>query len=243
MEKYGALLTVDAEKFSRHRDVDLPHLHMEIRRALSAACTACGLAETWESARFKESTGDGILAVLPGEAIPTLVDPFPARLQEALAAAAPELRARGLRLRLRAALHAGLVDDEREEAPGVSAATVTVCRLCDSEPLRDAIGGSDPDVTFAAFLLSDQVFRDYVAGGRTALRESQFTEVRVRMDDKQFSETAYLRVPVPSAVAAPLPGTGAPARSDGTSISGVTINGRGSRNAFGNTVNGDFRMG
>ncbi|MFD0890043.1 hypothetical protein ACFQ08_36335, partial [Streptosporangium algeriense] len=99
MEKYGALLTVDAEKFSRHRDADLPHLHMEIRRALATACTACGLGEAWESARFKESTGDGVLAVLPGETIPTLVESFPARLQEALAEAAPALRARGLRLR------------------------------------------------------------------------------------------------------------------------------------------------
>ncbi|MBB4920017.1 hypothetical protein ACFY19_35285 [Streptosporangium saharense] len=241
MEKYRALLTVDAEKFSAHRDADLPHLHMEIRRALAAACTACGLAEAWESARFKESTGDGILVVLPAETIPALVEPFPTRLQEALAEAAPGLRARGLRLRLRAALHVGLVDDEREEAPGISAAAVTVCRLGDSEPLRDALAGSDPDVTFVAFLLSDEVFRHYVAAGRTALHESQFTRVRAVV--KQFSESAYLRVPVPSAVAVPLPEADLPVRGGEISISGVTINGRGSRNAFGNTVNGDFRMG
>ncbi|MFD0890918.1 hypothetical protein ACFQ08_40765, partial [Streptosporangium algeriense] len=118
---------------------------------------------------------------------------------------------------------------------------VTVCRLGDSEPLRDALAGSDPDVTFVAFLLSDQVFRDYVAAGRTALRESQFTPVRAVV--KQFSEPAHLRVPVPSAVAAPLPEAGPPAQGGGTSISGVTINGRETRNAFGNTVNGDLRMG
>ncbi|MCG5213101.1 hypothetical protein [Streptosporangium sp. KLBMP 9127] len=245
MEKHRTLLTVDAEKFSAHRDSELPRLHMKIRHVLAAACSASGLAGTWKSVRFLESTGDGILAILPEEAIPALVDSFPLRLQDALAAVAPKLRAAGLRLRLRVALHVGLVDDERAEAPGISAATIDVCRLLDSAPLRDALRQSDPNVTFIALLLSQEVFTTYVAGGRTRLRESQFTPVQVAV--KQFSRTAYLRVPVPSGAyepelavdtAEPAPAPSPPA--GGISLNGVTINGQGSQNILGNTVSGDF---
>jgi hypothetical protein len=246
MEEYRALLTVDAEKFSSHRDTELPPLHMEIRHALVAACAASGLADVWRSVRFRESTGDGILAVLPDKAIPALIDPFPLRLQEALAAVAPELRAAGLRLRLRVALHVGLVDDERAEAPGISTATIDVCRLLDSKPLREALRRSDPNVTFTAVLLSQEVFTTYVAGGRTALRESQFTPVKVAV--KQFSRIAYLRVPVPSDAPEPqaTPDTTEPAvapspPTSGTSINGITINGQGSQNVIGNTVGGDLK--
>ncbi|MCQ0015905.1 cyclic nucleotide-binding domain-containing protein [Actinomadura madurae] len=62
---------------------------------------------------------DGVLAVLPLDAARSLIDPFPRRLQEALAPAAPSLRGKGVRLRLRVALRIGLVDDERPDAPGI----------------------------------------------------------------------------------------------------------------------------
>ncbi|MGH3244061.1 MAG: hypothetical protein ACRDNL_27030 [Spirillospora sp.] len=249
MEAFRALLVVDAEKFSTHRDAQLPDLHLEIRRALAVACQESGLGDTWENVRFAESTGDGVLAVLPLDAVRALIDPFPLRLQKALAAAAPELRARDLRLRLRVALHIGLVDDERPDAPGISTATVDVNRLLDSGPLRDALKYSDPEVTFAAFLVSAELFASYVEGGRTGLRASQFSKVHVKV--KQFDRPAFLYVPVPSQVDNP------PVEADepvprlrpeprpapaGPSISGVTISGDGAQTAFGNTVGGDFRQ-
>jgi hypothetical protein len=244
VEAFRALLVVDAEKFSAHRDTELPDVHMEIRHALAKACAESGLGETWNAVRFLESTGDGVLAVLPHEASAALIDPFPRMLQKALDDAAPDLRARDLRLRLRVALHVGLVDDERPDAPGISTATVDVNRLLDSDPLRDALKHSDPGVTFAVFLLSEDIFRPYVLGGRTSLRESQFTEVAVKVN--QYARPAYLYVPVPStrpaepsaelAKAPPPPSTG------GTNISGVTINGDGAQTALGNTVGGDLRQ-
>ncbi|XRQ11325.1 hypothetical protein ACN3XK_10695 [Actinomadura welshii] len=244
MEEFRAVLVVDAEKFSAHRDAELPEVHLEIRRVLAAACESSGLGELWAGVRFKESTGDGLLAVLPHEAVPALIDPFPRCLQGVLGEAAPKLRARGLRLRLRVALHVGLVDDERPDAPGISTATIDVCRLLDGEPLRDALEHSDPEVTFAVFLFSADLFAAYVAGGRSGLRESQFTEVRVQV--KQYARPAYLYVPVPSGGRSPRAGrdVAAPRRppSGGTSISGVTISGDGSQSAFGNTVGGDFRQ-
>ncbi|MFC5744219.1 hypothetical protein [Actinomadura rugatobispora] len=246
MEQFRALLVVDAEKFSAHPDKKLPDVHLEIRRVLGKACQASGLGEAWENAQFKESTGDGVLAALPHESSAALIDPFPRRLQDALHDAAPEFRARELRLRLRVALHVGLVDDERLDAPGISTATVDVNRLLDSDPLRDALEHSDPRVTFAAFLLSEEIFRPYVLGEWTSLRESQFTEVAVKV--KQYARPAYLYVPVPSVKpvepsagppeeAPPRPSTG------GANISGVTFSGDGAQAAFGNTVGGDLRQG
>lgn len=251
MEAFRALLVVDAEKFSAHRDADLPDVHMEIRRVLAAACRKSGLGEMWENARFMESTGDGVLAALPLEASRALIDPFPRRLQETLKTASPRLSSRGLRLRLRAAMHIGLVDDERQDAPGISTALIDVNRLLDSDPLRDALKHSDPEVTFVAFLVSAELFANYVQGGRTGLRESQFSRVRVKV--KQFDRPAHLYVPTPSAAGEPSAETAGPPAEPagppapgpapaGTSISGITISGDGSQNAFGNTVGGDFRQ-
>ncbi|TDC67525.1 hypothetical protein E1200_14630 [Actinomadura sp. GC306] len=245
METYRSVLVVDAEKFSAHRDAELPGVHLEIRRVLAAACDRSGLGEVWAGVRFMESTGDGVLAVLPHEALSALIDPFPRYLQEALAEAAPGLRARGLRLRLRVALHVGLVDDEHPDAPGISTATIDVCRLLDAAPLRDALAHSDPEVTFAAFLISGDVFNAYVAGGRSGLRESQFTEVEVKV--KQYARAAYLYVPTPSGGRGFRPpeepgGPPPPPPGGGTSISGVTITGEGAQTAFGNTVGGDLRQ-
>lgn len=252
MEKYSALIAVDAEKFSAHPDTALPGLHMEIRHVLQAACEASGIGEIWESVPFKESTGDGILAVLPHLTIPTLIDPFARHLQETLAGIAPRLRAQGGRLRLRVALHAGLVDDERPEAPGISTATVDVSRLLNSRALREALNHSDPYVTFAAFLLSAEVFGSYVEGGRTTLRPTQCAQVEVRV--KQFARPAYLYVPVPSREGEP-PSGGAPEPGPEPtgphlpprpSINGVSISaGRGSQNLIGNSIGsigGDIRM-
>ncbi|MFI0484964.1 hypothetical protein [Actinomadura sp. 9N215] len=259
MEAFRALLVVDAERFSAHRDAELPGLHLEIRRVLAVACRESGLGETWAKVRFMESTGDGILAVLPLDAARALIDPFPRRLQEALESAAPGLRMRGVRLRLRVAMHIGLVDDERPDAPGISTATVDVNRLLDAAPLRDALKHSDPEVTFAAFLVSAELFASYVEGGRTGLRESQFSRVHVTV--KQFDRPAYLYVPAPShADGPPAEQDGPPADQDeppaerdeppagrrteaaGPSISGITISGDGSQNAIGNTIGGGFRQ-
>lgn len=249
MENYRALLVVDAEKFSAHRDAELVTVHLEIRRVLAAACADSGLGEAWRNVRFMESTGDGILAALPHESIPALIDLFPRYLQDALAESARTLRANGLRLRVRVALHVGLVDDEHPQAPGISSAVIEVSRLLDGDPLRDALANSDVDVTFAAFLLSAELFSTYVAGGRTRLRESQFTEVGVRV--KQYARPAYLYVPVPSesrvperspeSRTAPAPSP-SPSPPGGPSISGITISGDGTQNAFGNAIGGDLRQ-
>lgn len=241
-----ALFVVDAEGFTRNRDVDLPDLHTEIRRVIEVACGRSGLAEAWESVRFLQSTGDGVLAVLPLDAMGALIHPLLDRLQDVLAESAGGLRVRGLRLRLRVAVHFGLVDDEDPVTAGISTATNDVSRLLDCEPLRAALRDSDPDITFVAAVTSAEVFETFVRGGHTGLKPGRFTPVRAKV--KQFDRPAYLYVPTPSWVEpgddAP-PGEGSPeppAPAGGPSFSNISINGDGNQNAFGNHAGGDVRL-
>jgi hypothetical protein len=240
------LLVIDAEGFSRHQDADLPGLHLEIRSAATAACERSGLGHSWQTAPVLQSTGDGLFAVLPLEATESLISPFPRHLQDALAEVAPRLRARRQQLRLRVALHYGRVDSEDPATAGISAATNEVHRLVDCEPLRDALRDSDPDVTFAAVIISAETFQTYVSGGHTELRPSQFTPVRARV--KQFDRIAYLHVPVPSArepgePEAPASADQAPeAGAASSSFGNVSVTGKGAQNAIGNQVSGDLRQ-
>lgn len=247
------LLVVDAEGFSRHRDVELPALYTEICHVVKRACDRSGLGDTWRAARYVQNTGDGLLAILPADTVTSFIYPFADRLQEELAASAPKLRARGARLRLRAAVHVGLADDLDPETAGISAAANDVSRLVDCEPVRDALRDSDPDVTFTAMIVSAEIFDTYVTGGHTGLRASQFRQVRAKV--KQFDRPAYLYIPLPSQREKPSdagpdlePRPRSPeapdrtARPGGMSLGNVSVRGDGAQNIIGNQVSGDIRQ-
>lgn len=241
---FRALLTVDAKDYSRNRDVALPGLHTEIRRAVELACERSGLGEAWRDTRVLQSTGDGVLAVLPYDSTALLIHPFPDHLQDALAQAARPLRADGLSLRLRVAVHVGLVDDEDPVTGGISTATTEVSRLLDCEPLRAALQESDPDITFAAMIVSAQAYELFVRGGHTGLQPGQLTPVRAKV--KQFNQAAYLYVPVPShrepsgdqPRADTVSGESQPASPDGEQAIRVSVRGNRSQNVIGSHVGG-----
>lgn len=244
---FRALLTVDAEGYSRNRDAELPGLHTQIRHAVECACERSGLRDTWRGARVLQSTGDGLFAVLPSDAMTSLIYPFADRLQSALADSAPLLRASGLSLRLRAALHVGLVDDEHPVTAGISTATNDVSRLLDCEPVRAALRDSDPNVTFAAVIVSAEAFDMFVQGGHTCLQPSRFTQVRAQV--KQFDRRAYLYVPVPSTRAIDAePGPDVESResstasSSGLSVGHISVSGNSAQNIIGNHVGGSIRQ-
>ncbi|WP_283137500.1 hypothetical protein [Rhizohabitans arisaemae] len=196
MEEYRALLAADVEGFTTHPDTALPDVSLYFQRVIRDACEASGLGKSWDALAFRVFKGDGVLAAFPIQALARLIDPFAAHVQHRLSDMRPELRSQGIRLRLRLALHAGLLDDRRPDTPGVSAATNTVSRLLNSQPLYRALEESDPDVTFTAILLSSEVFENTVVGGRTTLRPSQFTKVEAT--SKRFHQPGYLYVPIPS---------------------------------------------
>jgi hypothetical protein len=174
-----------------------------------------------------------------------LIHPFADHLQAVLAESAPRLRAEGLRLRLRVALHAGLVDDEHPVTAGISAATNDVSRLLDCEPLRAALRDSDPNVTFVAAVVSAEAFDMFVRGGHTGLPPSRFTQVRAKV--KQFDRPAFLYVPTPSEGDRPAddvrPGAAGsrPAPAGGMSFGDISVSGHRSQNVIG-SPGGDIRQ-
>lgn len=240
------LLVIDAERFSQHPDAELPSLHVEIRRVVTRACQLSGIGEAWESVALLQGTGDGLFALLSLDAAASLIYPFTDRLQDVLADAAPSLRTRSLLLRLRVALHTGLVDDEDPITGGISTATNDVHRLLDCEPLRAALRDSDPNVTFATVIISAEMFKMFVQGGRTSLQPSQFTRVKAKV--KQFDQPAYLYVPVPSKRIQPdprqdaTPQTSPTAPASRPSIGRVSVTGNDAQNIIGNQVSGDIRQ-
>ncbi|MFI0482524.1 hypothetical protein [Actinomadura sp. 9N215] len=191
METYCAFVTYDIERFSAHSEAQYRSVQGTLEQAVETAFALSSLTGLWASAT-RERGGDGALAVMSHQALPQLIDAFPAQLQRILRDLDPDLRARRARIRLRVAVDAGLVDDVHT----ASAPKIKVSRLVDSPALRDALTRSHPDVTFVALLLSAEVFTHYVAGGRTKLHPAQFTPCQVRV--KTFEHTGYLHVPVPS---------------------------------------------
>jgi hypothetical protein len=246
---FHALLSIDAEGYSKNPDIVLPTLRTTLLQVTEQALARSGLIETWRSLSVNQSTGDGFLAILPRDTIPALICPFADHLQWALAEAAPQLRGLELALRLRVALHCGLVDDEDPVTAPVSVATTEVSRLLDSEPVKAALRDSDPVVTLVAMIVSAEVFDKFVRGGHTRLRPSQFSPVRAQV--KQFNQPVYLYVPTPSALVAPpddgLADAGSttgpvPDPAGGISVRGVTVKGGTSQNVIGNRVNGSINQ-
>jgi hypothetical protein len=232
------LLMVDAERFSGHPDASLPDLHKEIRAALDTAAERAGLDAEWRAAQLTQSTGDGLFVVLRYESAATLIDGFVPGLQDALSEIAPRLRAVGQRLRLRVAVVVGAVDTEDPQAAGVSAATVELSRLLNCDPLRAALSGSDPDVTFVALIVSAETFGRLVRGGHTRLRPSQFDPVRCVVKEAELD--AYLYVPVPSRRAVEGDESKPPRTETPGTTGGVTVRGRNSQNVIGSPVTGDI---
>ncbi|MCD0450011.1 hypothetical protein LO762_12525 [Actinocorallia sp. API 0066] len=250
MHPYRGLFAVDIEDYSGNSDNELPVLHRAMLAALDTAFSGASLADVWEAGR-PQTAGDSVFLLVPHEALPPLVHPFPDLLQGALSERARALRADGLGLRLRMALHVGAVDDTDPVTAGISTATNEVHRLLDCEPVREALKGSHPDVTRLAVCLSARVYEDVVVSGASGLHPSRLEPVRARV--KRFDQTAYLYVPVPSRREPPSPAAGQTAEPDpapsGPLPSGlpswgpISVQGDGVNNAVGNWTQGSFHQG
>jgi hypothetical protein len=140
----------------------------------------------------RQPAGDGELAVLPEgvhepRVIGTLLDALAARLREYNRCRVPELR-----VRLRIAVHHGLIHlDGATGYPGRHA--VAVARLLDSSALRNVLR-ERRGVNLAA-IVSDEVFQDVVANRYEDLRPELFLAVQVDDPVKRFSARAWLYAP------------------------------------------------
>lgn len=189
LDPYHVLLAVDIEHFCSRPNQQLPELSSSVPRILEEAMRRSGL--DWSERRFPQGFGDGFVLGLPPERAPHLLDPFLRHLHSVLAEERNHLR-------MRVSIHLGTLPDSggQQPADGVGKAMNDVHRLLDCEPLRDALAQTDPESTLLIAIISDRVLTDVVEAGYSALTRGQLAPVRAQV--KEFSENAWLYVPVPS---------------------------------------------
>ncbi len=180
-------LAADVVGYSRRRNAETEELQRDLVRVLSEARRAAGIAE---SAVRPQPQGDGQFTVLPvgideAAVIPTMIATLRAALLDR-----DRGRAAAERMRLRVALHRGLV---KETANGwVGAAAIAVHRLLDSPPLRAAIK-ENPEAPYVLGL-PDVLYQDVIAHAVEPPLASDFRPMTVELPEKDFVEHGWLTV-------------------------------------------------
>jgi hypothetical protein len=180
-------LAADVVGYSRRRNAETEELQRDLVRVLSDARRAAGIAE---STVRPQPQGDGQFTVFPTGIDESVVIP---RMIAALRAALLD-RDRGRtadkRMRLRIALHRGLV---KETANGwVGTAAIAVHRLLDSPPLRAAIK-ENPEAPYVLGL-PDVLYHDVIAHAVEPPLPSDFRPMTVELPEKDFVEHGWLTV-------------------------------------------------
>ncbi|GGM57350.1 hypothetical protein ACFFX1_17360 [Dactylosporangium sucinum] len=183
------LVAVDVERYSRQDNLAQHRTQETLQRVMAEACARLGLDRAaWRT----QPSGDGELAVLPAGTPETtvvahLADTLDVLLRQHNGDLLPQAR-----VRLRVALHTGLVHlDGANGYPG--AAAVTVCRLVDAAPVRRAL--ADARSADVVQVVSDRVYEDVVAQRYRGLRPDRYTRVRIDQPEKGFTADAWLSVP------------------------------------------------
>jgi hypothetical protein len=241
-----AIFAVDTEKFTRNPSARQPELRDAITALLGSAFGRCDLAKVWEARTLPQGTGDGYVFAVPQQRTPFLLDPLLDRLQEDLEEHDRRLRSedRSLRLRLRVAIHMGCVPDSGGLREGVGTPMNDTFRLLDSDPVKQELNHSNPDITLLAAIVSQRVFEDVVRAGYTpGLPPERFRPVIAEVAGKEFVQPAWIYVPKPSRASDRPPQTeagqgsggadSAGAAPAGQAPSGTTIHG-----AVGNSITG-----
>jgi hypothetical protein len=182
------LVAVDMEGYGRRDNVTQYRSQLAFHQAMTEAADRLGLDRPdW----ITQQGGDGELAILPPgcpevEVVAGLAPTLDRVLRSINHDRAPEAR-----VRLRAAIHEGLVHlDGATGFPGE--AIVTVCRLVDAPPLKAALRAF-PRAN-VALIVSDRLHQDVVRH-YPDVRPDQFRRVLVRLPDKGFEAVAWIFVP------------------------------------------------
>lgn len=180
------LISVDAEAYSSRNDRQQHDMQHALLDVLEMAAAQAGFDRTrWDV----QHAGDSELAVLPADTSePQVIDDLTGSLAHALGAHNDE-HPDEPRLRLRLAVHQGLVCPSAAGYAGQG--VVAVSRMVDSRPARRALLACPrADVVL---VLSPSLFVEVVGQGHTRLSWSDFREVTIR--NKSFAGAAWLHVP------------------------------------------------
>ncbi|MGK5731677.1 hypothetical protein [Streptomyces sp. URMC 124] len=216
---YRGILAVDAKDFTGRPAVEHVTITTLIPQLLRQALERAGLGQLWQDQRFANNTGDGFVFGFDPTALPRVIHPFLAELQELLTDYNIHATATG-RLRLRVSLHVGPLPDAGAPGDGNGTPRNDTHRLLDSQPVKLMLAGSSEHTTHVAAIVSQRVFEDAVLSGYTRLHPDRFIEVAATVQDKNFQQRAWLHVPAPSGslydrgLLGEQPVSGAPSASD-----------------------------
>lgn len=183
---HGLLLAIDAQGFGGAA-LALQRQFLEaMLRLVHEAAAAAGLRpDGWRT----QDGGDSLLVVLPPETpASALVDTFMRHLDAGLRAFNRD-RVRQASLRLRAAVHQGVVSTDAHGFVG--RAVDTTVRIASSAALHTALAEA-PDACLAVGV-SEAIFGDVVRGMATGIRLEKFRQVPV--EQKQYRGKAWIWVP------------------------------------------------
>lgn len=200
LDEYIGILVVDVRHYCDHNENQQKHIDTLLAEILQQAADRAGLPQLWRENEFLEPRGDGYLIGFDRGLLSAVVDRFFDALQIVLRRAAPQHRAAGLEVRLRASLDLGPVESFNAllSTSSTGEVMVNVSRMIDSREVRKLLDETDPAVTFVASVLSRSVMDYAIAAGKTVRRPSEFVDTRLHVEGKNYTETGYLRVPAPS---------------------------------------------
>jgi hypothetical protein len=181
-------LAVDVESFSRRTRPEQLDVQNRLLWTMVQGCRAAGV----RPARCdRQDSGDGQILVLPPGVDENKVLPrFVLGLLTGLHRVNNPVGV-GSRIRLRVSLGQGAI---QIGATGfVAPAVITVCRLLDSNELRNALS-SNPTGN-AAVVVTDDLYRDMFAQSCGGLPADAFRSVHVSMPAKGFAADAWIQVP------------------------------------------------
>jgi hypothetical protein len=183
------LIGTDIERYSRRGALDQHEAQRAYDEAIREAATDAGLPTAdW----LRQPAGDGEFAILPDgvhepKVIAVLLAALAARLREYNRPRTPDFR-----VRLRVAIHHGLIHlDGPTGFPGPAA--VVVARLLASAPVREVLR-QRPDVNLAA-IISGEVYEEIVVHRYEGLRPELFRQVDVGDQSTGCTYRAWVHAP------------------------------------------------
>jgi hypothetical protein len=180
-------VAADVVSYSRRSNLETEILQRDLVEVLGRARRAAGIVDRLVR---PQAQGDGQFTVLPtgideSKVIPDLLHELGARLVERDTGVPADER-----MRLRVALHRGLVKEGDNGWVGSSA--IAVHRILDSAPLRAAV--KDNPAACYVLGLPDVLYRDVIEHAVEPPRAGDFHEMIVDLPEKQFVERGWLYV-------------------------------------------------
>jgi hypothetical protein len=177
----------DVEKYSVRTHQGQLAVQQRLARVIKAACAAAALGP--DDYRIQPQ-GDGGLLLLPtgGDVDEPLLIALLLRTMESELRAVNDGAAAGDRVRMRVALHEGVVYDGSNGYAGD--AVIEVCRMCEAEPVKRALARAPlADLVLVA---SDGLYRGVLRHGGHGLPAGEFDAISVRV--KEFSANCWLYI-------------------------------------------------